>query len=225
MLKTRFIFLVPFLLMLTTSAVRGQEHNVEVIDAAPEADEVSDALAKQFADKGIRVKRGSTRTVCEIWLCKQWAIDPNFKVSAERLYPFSPGQLIGLLHFSRRGSDFRDQTVGSGWYTLRFGLQPVDGNHEGTSPTRDFLMMIDAEQDDPNKKWDVEELQQLSAEAAGSTHPAMLCLQRASAGGQLAILHDEQHDWWTLHVVGTGISNEKTQDVPVDLIVVGHATE
>ena len=40
-----------------------------------------------------------------------------------------------------------------------------------------------------------------------------------------AIRHDEQNDWWTLHVVGKGTSNNKTQDVPVDLIVVGHAAE
>jgi hypothetical protein len=224
MLKTSSA-LAPLFLMLTLSAARGQEYNIEVIDAAPDADEISESLAKQFADKGIRVQRGSTRTACEIWFCKRWAIDAGFEVTDERLYPFSPGQLIGLLHFGRRGSDFRDQTVSSGWYTLRFGLQPIDGNHEGTSPTRDFLMMIAADQDDLNKDWDIEELLEESAEAAGGSHPAMLCLLRATEGDQLAIRHDDRTDWWILHAVGTGASGDKTKAVPFDLVVVGHADE
>lgn len=213
-----------FLLTITLSTAGAQEYSVEIIDAAPEADEVSAELAKQFADKGLRIKRGS-RTAGEIWFCKQWPVDAGFKATEERLYPFSPGQLIGVLHFSRRGKDFRDQTVSSGWYTLRFGLQPVDGNHEGTSPTRDFLVLIGAEQDAPDKKWTVEDLQKMSAEAAGSTHPAMFCLQKATEGSESAIRHDEPHDWWILHTVGKGVGKDKSQDVPVDLIVAGHAAE
>jgi hypothetical protein len=63
-------FVASLSLLLVFSVARAQDHSVEVIDAAPEADEVSDELAKLLSDKGIRVKRGSTRTACEIWLCK-----------------------------------------------------------------------------------------------------------------------------------------------------------
>jgi len=213
MLKTSSI-LAAFLLTVTLSTANGQEHSIEIIDAAPEADDVSTELKEQFADKGIRVKRGSTRTVCEVWFCKQWVVESGFKATEDRLYPFAPGQLIGW-----------DQSVSSGWYTLRFGLQPVDGNHEGTSPTRDFLVMVDASQDAVDKKWDVKDLLEASAEAAGSTHPAMMCLQRATDGSELAVRHDESHDWWILHIVGKGTADNKTQDVPFDLVVAGHATE
>ncbi|HIK94051.1 MAG TPA: hypothetical protein EYG03_19060, partial [Planctomycetes bacterium] len=170
MLKTSSI-LAAFLLVANLSAAKGQEHSVELIDAAPDADEVSEELTSQFADNGIRIKRSSSRTVCEVWFCKQWPVEAGFKATEDRLYPFAPGQLIGLLHFSRRGKDFRDQSVSSGWYTLRFGLQPIDGNHEGTSPTRDFLVMVGAEQDVADKVWEAKELMEMSAEAAGSTPP------------------------------------------------------
>ncbi|MCP4172794.1 MAG: hypothetical protein GY758_18695 [Fuerstiella sp.] len=217
--------IAAFLLVVSLSVVRGQEHSVELIDAAPDQDEVSAKLREQFADKGVRVKRSSSRTVCEIWFRKQWPVEAGFKATEDRLYPFAPGQLIGLLHFSRRGKDFRDQSVSSGWYTLRFGLQPIDGNHEGTSPTRDFLVMIGVEHDAVDKVWDVKSLMESSAEAAGSTHPAMMCLQRATEGSELAVRHDEAHDWWILHTVGKGTAGNKTQDVPFDLVVAGHATE
>lgn len=217
--------LATSLLLVTLSTVNGQDYSVEVIDVGPDAEEVSKEVAQRFSEQGLRVKRGASRTVCEIWLCKQWPLEPGFEATEERLYPFTPGQLIGLLHFQRRGSEFRDQTVSSGWYTLRFGLQPVDGNHEGTSPTRDFLLLVDAEQDEFPETWKVEDLLETSAEAAGSNHPAMICLQRASKGSEHAIRHDESNDWWILHVVGKGIAKDKTQDVPVDLVVVGHAAE
>ncbi len=224
MLKSRLVGAVVVLLLV--SVANGQDYSVEKIDSAPETEGVSEEIAKLIADHGVRVKRGSTRTFCEIWLCKQLEVEPNFKATEERLYPFSPGQLIGLLHFGRRGSEFRDQTMSSGWYTLRFGLQPIDGNHEGTSPTRDFLLMLAAEQDDLPEAWKSEQdLHEASSEAAGSSHPAMLCLQRASEGSELAIRHDEANDWWVLHLVAPGVAEKKPKPIPMDLVVVGHAEE
>ncbi len=222
MLKRTALF-AACALSLTLTTASGDDYSVEVIEEAVDADEVSAEITKQLAEKGIRVKRGSSRTVCEIWPCKEWDVAPGFSATDERLYPFSPGQLIGVLHFSRRGSDFRDQTISSGWYTLRFGLQPVDGNHEGTSPTRDFLLLVAAEQDEFPENWEeVDTLNEASAEAAGSSHPAMICLQRPRDGAELSIHHDEGHDWWILQMVGRG---KKAGDVPVDLVVVGHASE
>ena len=224
MLKIRSLSCAALLTMMLP-IVAAQEYSVEVIDSAPEADEVSAELAEQLAETGYLVRKGTSRTVCEIWFCRQWTVEPGFKVTEERLYPFSPGQLIGLLHFKRRGKDFRDQSVSSGWYTLRFGLQPTDGNHEGTSPTRDFVMLVNAEQDKPDKKWDLKELLTVSADAAGSTHPALMCMQRATDGAEPVMRHDESHDWWILHVTGNGIDGQKPVKVPVDLIVAGHALE
>ncbi|MCH2203677.1 MAG: hypothetical protein MK102_17045 [Fuerstiella sp.] len=224
MLKGRSI-LAALLLMTSLSSAHGQKYSMEPINAPPEADAVSEELRKKFATEGIRIKRGTRRTVCEIWFCNEWSVDAEFKPTNERLYPFSPGQLIGLLHFTRRGSDFRDQTVKRGWYTLRFALQPVDGNHEGTSPTRDFLVMVGAENDAPDREWDLMDLMTTSAQAAGSTHPAMMCLQRSTEDSATTIRHEESNDWWILHVVGNGTDTDRTESVPVDLIVAGHATE
>ncbi|MEZ6062856.1 MAG: hypothetical protein R3C19_21135 [Planctomycetaceae bacterium] len=217
---------LPALLFLTTIPfAAAQDHTVEIIDEAPKADSLSAELAAQFGDRGYRVKRG-TRTVCEIWLKKEWDVQPDFKASPTMLYPFTPGQLMGVVHFSRRGSDFRDQTISSGWYTLRFFLQPVDGNHIGTSPTRDFLLLLSAEKDASGKDWTPDDLQAVSAEAAGSAHPAMFCLQPAQEGDVPSMRHNEASDWWILHLTGTGVAaEERKPDVPLDIVVAGHAPE
>lgn len=221
----------PLVLVFSLSVVASyqmasaQEHIVELIDGVPKAEDVPEEFSKLMADKGFRIKRGATRTVSEIWLCKEWEVEEDFEETDERLYPFTPGQLIGVLHLTRRGADFRDQTLSSGWYSLRFGLQPVDGNHEGTSPTRDFLIVVNIENDEPDKEWDDEELNEVGAEAAGSTHPAMICLQRATKEDKLAVRHDEANDWWILHAIGKGIAGNEKKDVPIDLVVAGHAAE
>ena len=222
---SKFSLLCAALLLLTVQTASGQEYSVEPIDSAPEAEGVSEEITSLIADQGYRVKKGSSRTVCEIWFCKDLAIDPDFEPSEERLYPFTLGQLMGVIHFRRRGTEFRDQTISRGWYTLRFGLQPVDGNHEGTSPTRDFLLLVDPSEDELPEPWDVEDLHKASANAAGSSHPAMLCLQRPTEGSEVAIHHDESNDWWVLHAVVGGVANDKPQEVPMDLVVVGHAAE
>jgi len=212
-------------LPLTCSLAAAQDYRVEKIDGGPEQGEVSDEIAARMSDSGYRVIRGTSRTAAEIWLAKDLELDPDFEPSATRLYPFSPGQLIGVLHFSRRGSDFRDQSISSGWYTLRFQLQPVDGNHVGTSPTRDFLVVVAADQDEADKEWDPDELNEASAEVAGSTHPAMLCLQLASEGDEPKMVHLESMDWWMLHTVAKGTAGGETKNVPIDIVVAGHAAE
>lgn len=209
------------------SVASSVEHRVEVLDGGPKKAELAKEMREQFAERGFKVIRGSSRTVCEIWPCKTWEIQPDFEPSASRLYPFESGQLIGLLHFQRRGKDFRDQTIESGWYTLRFGLQPTDGNHVGTSPTRDFLLLLPADEDKSPDPVGVTRLTLASAESAGSAHPAMLCLQPPSkkASKEPSMRHNEERDWWVLQFSGKASEKGKTKEFPVDLIVVGHADE
>lgn len=226
MLKTVSIIMASLLTGIALSSVHGQELSVEVIEGAPSADAISADLGALISDKGLRIKRG-TRNVAEIWYCQQWPVDESFVGSAERLYPFTPGQLIGVLHLSRRGSEFRNQPVSSGWYTLRFGLQPVDGNHEGTSPTRDFLLIVEASKDAADKEWSTDDLNRASAEAIGSTHPAMLCLQPADDPAEVpSVRLDDFTQWWILRGKGTAVgAGGSSKDLVVDLVVEGHAAE
>jgi hypothetical protein len=221
---SKYLLIVAALGWLALPTASGQQYSVQSMER-PQTEDVSEEIAKRIADQGVRVTRGESRTVCEIWFCKDLAIDPDFKPTAERLYPFKPGQLIGLYHLRRRGSEFRDQQVSSGWYTLRFGLQPVDGNHVGTSPTRDFLLLVDAQKDEFPEDWKEKALHEVSAEAAGSAHPAMLCLRQPAEGAQMMMRHDEENDWWVLHVPVKVMVNKKPRVVPIDLVVVGHAQE
>ena len=85
------------------------------------------------------------------------------------------GQLIGALRVPEGTTftDFRGQEIKPGVYTLRYGQQPQDGNHIGTSELADFLLALPAEADTELKPIaDADALSQKSAEAAGSTYSA-----------------------------------------------------
>lgn len=213
--------------LITCQFLSSAEHRVEVLKEAPPADELSAEIAQQLDSTGLRVIRGTSRTVCDIWLCKQWTVSDGFEPTAEVLYPFQPGQLVGVIRYANKGSDFRDQDIAEGIYTLRYALQPVDGAHIGTSPTRDFLLLVAAENDEAAGSVEADQLIEKSAEAAESTHPAMLCLQRVSDKDAKApaIRHNEEHDWWVLRGEGTTAAGEKKSAMPFELVVVGVAAE
>ena len=139
------------------------------------------------------------------------------------LYPLKVGSLVGVIRFPRKGADFRDQEIASGIYTLRYGNQPVDGNHVGTFPTRDFLLMLPASADMSPAPIAEADLFKTSAQAAGSTHPAIMPLVKAEDAGELpALRHLEEQDWWTVQFGGKDAKGGK---LALELIVSGKAAE
>ncbi len=224
---SRRLLFTPCILFCFVATSFAVDHRVEILSEPPPSDAAAAEIMDKIGATGFKIIRGSSRTVCEIWPCKQWEVGADFKPTNELLYPFQQGQLIGLLRFPRRGSDFRDQQINSGVYTLRYALQPVDGNHVGTSPTRDFLLLVRADEDTSPENMDVEQLSTLSAAAAESNHPAMLCLQRPEgpAAENPSIRHNEENDWWLVHFSATALANGKKYNLPVDLIVAGNANE
>lgn len=211
-------------LACSASSLRGQEYSVEVIHEAAPADELSADVAAALAPTGVRVLEDGKRVVWEIWPAKRWQVEADFEPTAARLYPLVPGELIGVARLPRRGADFRDQTLGRGVYTLRYALQPIDGNHVGTSPTRDFFLLLPAGDDPSPAPLDTETMQEVSAKAAESSHPAMICLQKITDDAQppaIRLLEDRQ--WWVLRLAGA--VDDDGKPLPVDLVVVGHAAE
>lgn len=210
-------------IMATAGAAAGADHTVEKLEQGP-PEELATAVSAQLNTTGVKVLRGS-RTVCEVWLHKKWPLK-TFKPALDVNYPFTPGQLVGAIRFPRSGSDFRQQEIEKGVYTLRYAQQPVDGAHVGTSPTRDFLLLVKAEEDQSPVVMDYEPLTQASAEAAGTAHPALLSLKRTVGDAKApSIRNDQQHDWWIVRLASEATADDKTQPLSMDLVVVGAAEE
>jgi len=82
------------LLLFATTNLYAADYRVEPLDEPAPADEISADIAATLATTGARVIRGTSTTFCDIWLCKQWETQADFKATSALLYPFTPGQLM-----------------------------------------------------------------------------------------------------------------------------------
>ena len=204
----------------------AQEYKAEKIASAAPADAISAEIAAHLQPAGFKVVKGEARTVVEIWLAKELNVNADARLSTEVNYPLTPGQLVGVARYPRKATDFRDQEIPSGVYTLRYSLQPVDGAHVGTSPTRDFLALLPADKDRDPAVLDYKALTTASKETTGTAHPGILSLQKpADAGEPLTVREDAEKEWTIVRFAAKVKQGGATKELPVELVVVGVAAE
>ncbi len=142
-------------------------------------------------------------------------------------FPFlAESELLGVVQFHREAHDYRDQAIAKGVYTMRYGHQPVNGDHLGVSPFGDYALLLPAAKDTSLTALPRKQLETRSAESAGSSHPAvffMLAVPGASAAPHPSMIHDQEKNTWRvvvpLELLVKGAS--KPTSYPVSIIVVG----
>ena len=86
------------------------------------------------------------------------------------------GTLIGVVQFDKPFVDFRKQEIKAGVYTLRFAVQPDTGDHTGTAPHVEFVLLVPADQDRDAEPLEAKSLVKLSIKVLGGDHPAVMLL-------------------------------------------------
>jgi hypothetical protein len=102
MIQSRLLAAVIWAAAATCSA-RGMaaEYQAVRLEKAPPKEELAPAIAESLQPAGIAFMRGENRTVCELWLCKKWEVQPDFKPTLQLLYPFKEGELVGVIRYPR----------------------------------------------------------------------------------------------------------------------------
>ena len=203
--------------LLLAGLAFGQTYKAEAGGAPPAADlpkPLQDALQPQAS----RVINDQGGVLLEVWLAKTIATNAGASPSSDFLYPgLSEGEFVGVLHFPSAAADFRGQAIKPGFYTLRYGLIPQDGNHMGVNPTRDAVVLCPVAADsDPAKALKFDDLVKLSRQASGTPHPAFLVGAPVNGSTFPAVAKDDQ-DHWNLQVKLHGSSS----DLPFAFTVVG----
>jgi len=98
------------LLALSSVSATGQEYKVEKLDTPAPAAMIAPEIASQLQSGGFKVSKGSA-ALCEVWLAKEWPIAADAKAGGEILYPLTFGQMIGVIRYARKASDFREQDI------------------------------------------------------------------------------------------------------------------
>jgi hypothetical protein len=216
MLTRKFSVLILLLLSSLLAAAQAKLEKIPALSDAP----VPARLRAALDPSGSRLVRPDGSALCEIWLRKALPVGAGARGAA---YPeMSESTLLGVISFPNGGKDFRGQAIKPGRYTMRYELLPEDGNHLGAAPTRDFVLLVAASADtDPNAQYDFAQLVKLSAQAAGTNHPAVFVLL-APENGAVPRTYQNPDGF---QVFAGSIKTEAGKSVPIALVAKGQAEQ
>lgn len=186
------------------------EYKLEAAGAPPA--EVAAPILSQLAPAGHKLIGPDGKVYCEIWLLKE---APKGPVSTEvdvmwKTVP--PGSIIGVIKYHGEGHDRRGHNLKPGVYTLRFSMYPINGDHQGVAPNRDFLVLAPAATDtNPAPVTSFEVLVGMSRKVSGAQHPAVLSMWLIESDFKPG-LSQVGEDW---------VLQTKVGDAQIGLILIG----
>jgi hypothetical protein len=223
-IRRAFLLIFAFAVLVSARA-QAQGYTVEVTNDAP-PESLSAAVRDTLASKGLRVTTPSG-PLCEIWLRKSV---PGAAPSQELgvVYPqLQTGTLVGAVVFNAEIKDYRRQVVHSGVYTLRYAISPVNGDHQGVAPQRDFLLAIPADVDQDPASLTEKQTIDASKKSTSTNHASVWSLVPGdgNASAKPAMTQDTADDFWILQFsvpIGAGGA---PAPVRMGLVVVGFGPE
>lgn len=198
-------------------AVPGLAADFSAEAAGPAPSEgVPAAVAGLLQADGVRVKDPAGKVVAELWGRKAALEGEPAAGFGIRFDNIPEGALIGLIRFPEHGSDYREQNIPAGVYTLRYGLHPEDGDHMGVAPSRDFLLLTPAAADtEASKNYGFDDMVDLSYKV-GNSHPTVMRAALPDSAGGQHVWHDDMQQW---------VVDLKVADDAIGIIIYGHAEE
>lgn len=199
------------LLLLAAGSLLAQ-YKTESAGAPPS--ELAPSIGQALEQQGTKIIAANGTVVCEVWFVTKMPSGASSTDQNVTLGMVPQGALLGAIRFTNQGSDRRGQAIKPGVYTLRYSLIPVNGDHQGAAPQRDFALMTPAGDDkDASAKPGFDALVAMSTKASGTPHPAVLSMWGAGASDPLGFTKQGDSNDWAL--------TAKIGDTPVSVILVG----
>lgn len=199
-------------LLLTSFTLFGQ-YKVEPAAAMPAG--VPAALAGALQKEGTKIVGADGKVLAEVWLR---ATPPPSTTANEDTVTWTGvahGALIGLIHFPAKHADRRGQGINPGVYTMRLSFFPVNGDHQGVAPQRDFLLLSKAAEDtDPASTPKFEELVAASKKVSNTPHPAVFSMWKVESDFKPGFDKMGESDY----VLQVKVANQ-----PIAIILIGKA--
>jgi hypothetical protein len=156
-------------------AVSASATQAPTVTSAPVAvpPEVAPAVAASLGGDVVTVTAGSTKL--EFWWVKALALRESAS-STPSWADVPDGAMAGVLRLSAAWTEIRGYTIRPGVYTLRFALQPQNGDHMGISPHREFLLPGLAAEDTAVSPVGYDGAVALAKKASRRAHPASISI-------------------------------------------------
>ena len=170
------LFILSLMTAVDLSAV---ELTLKTSDAPPPK-QIDPAIQKLLQHKAIQLMDGA-QPAFQFWLVNELS-------GAKGLEMLKPATLLGVVSVSKAQRDYRDDEIAAGVYTMRFALQPQDGNHLGSSDFPTFAVLTPAKLDTkPEGIIDYKSLVKVSSKETSTDHPVILSV-RPTKGDALEVV-------------------------------------
>jgi len=140
-------------------------------NASPAPAGLAEPVAARLAKSGVRVTVAKGPVTLDFWFVESLPMKAGS--AAASWEDVEEGTLVGAVNISPDYRDIRAKILKPGLYTLRYGIQPDNGDHLGVSPFRAFLLLSPAAQDKDPKPTGHDGTIELSKVSIGGSHPGV----------------------------------------------------
>ncbi|HEY7425855.1 MAG TPA: hypothetical protein VH682_16615 [Gemmataceae bacterium] len=197
-------------------------YTVKTVDKTPAPTELQEPIRKLLGERCVQLLSAKGDVLAELWFRKDVpakATDAQIK-NGLTYHEIQETTLFGAIRFPKRITDYRKQKVPAGVYTLRLANQPMDGDHMGTAPYSEFLLMSPAAEDKKPDPMEPKALQELSGKTT-SGHPGVLLLFPGKGAAAEPKLEKKEEDHWVLFFLQEVKVGDKKATMPIGLTLIG----
>jgi hypothetical protein len=175
MTRTLAVAIVAF--AAVSSYAADTKLTVKVEDTEPPKD-LSDEVRALLDGKAMTVADDKGKVVCTVWPAKSLETKATAdQAKAGLKYEhLEETTIVGAVKFPEGWRDYRKSNIKAGVYTLRLGIQPMDGDHMGTAPFNEFCLLCPADKDKKPELIEPKELHELSTKSTTRKHPGIMLL-------------------------------------------------
>jgi len=201
---------------------RAADVSVKIADKEPPK-QIAESIRKTLQPKAVLLLNGDTPAF-EFWFGSEIPLKSKPASPDKALDAFQETALLGAVAVGRGQRDYKDNDIAAGVYTMRFGLQPQDGDHLGTAEYPYFAVLIPAASDTkPDGITTFKAMAKASGKDTSSNHPIILSLRpTASDSGDLPKLNEPATDHKSVRVKVPAKSGDEKTSVVFELVYKGH---
>lgn len=184
--------------------------------------EVSEAIRGVLGKEAVILGKDSG-PVWEFWFVNKVALPYAPDEGKSALEVLKKTALLGVVTVHEEVRDFKDNIIEKGTYTLRYGQQPTDGNHLGTSTHNHFAVLIPVKYDtEVEAAWDHEAMADESLQSSVAEHPMNLNLQPVKGDGDTPALGEGDDDSKLVKVTLAGEADGAAVPIRIGVVYEGH---
>jgi hypothetical protein len=210
------------LVSLSSAQAADAKLTVKVEDAAPPK-ELGDGVRAVLDGKAMRVFDDKGKLLCTVWARK--ALETKATADQARAglkySQLEETTLVGAVQFPDTFIDYRKQKIKPGVYTLRLGIQPEDGDHQGTAPYNEFCLLTPASADTSPGVMEAKELHKQSIKSTTRKHPGIMLLFPNKTAAEKPAIEAKPKDHFVLSFRVPATAGGEKGYLGFSLVVVG----